>query len=124
MSKEDKIIRDLKRRNDSLLHQFDMTRMREISFSNKCDRLKEENKHLKDLQQNMDKQYEKLENNWNELKNYIQNRIYEIEPKGCGINFYCEYDSEEDYIRGMKDQSRLLTLKEDLSKMQELEQGK
>lgn len=67
------------------------------------------------------KYIEELENNWNELKNYIQNRIYEIEPKGCGINFYCEYDSEEDYIRAMKKQSRLLTLKENLSKMKELE---
>lgn len=49
MSKEDKIIKDLKKRNNSLLHQFDMTRMREISFSNKCERLKEENEKLKKI---------------------------------------------------------------------------
>ena len=34
-------------------------------------KIQQENKHLKDLQKNMDKQYEKLENNWNELKKWL-----------------------------------------------------
>ena len=61
-----------------------------------------------------------IQNNWNELKSFIEDRIYNIQPKGTGINYNCEYDSEEDYIRAMKEQARLNTLKEDLSKMQEL----
>lgn len=32
---------------------------------------KKENKHLKDLQKNMDKQYAELEDNWNGLKKYV-----------------------------------------------------
>lgn len=47
---------------------------------------------------------------------YLENEIYSIEPKGTGINYNCEYDSEEDYISAMKEQSKLNTLKEILSK--------
>jgi hypothetical protein len=70
------------------------------------------------------KDYEQLETNRDVLKEYIQELRYNIEPEGVRINFNCEYDSEEDYIRGMEEQSRLETLKEILSKMQELERGK
>ena len=36
------------------------------------ERLESENKHLLDLQKSMDKQYEELENNWNELKKFVK----------------------------------------------------
>ena len=63
----------------------------------------------------------KLQNNWNELKKFIEEEIYKIEPKGTGINYNCEYDSEEDYINAMKERSRLITLKQVLINLQELE---
>ena len=58
----------------------------------------------------------KLINQQKEFIEYLENKIYSIEPKGIGINYYCEYDSEEDYISAMKEQSKLNTLKEILSK--------
>ena len=61
-----------------------------------------------------------LKDNWNELKEYLEDKIYSIEPKGTGINYNCEYDSEEDYVMGMQEQSRLNTLKEILQKYREI----
>ena len=55
-----------------------------------------------------------------EFIKYLENEIYSIEPKGTGINYNCEYDSEEDYINAMKEQSKLNTLKEILSKYKEI----
>lgn len=55
-----------------------------------------------------------------EFINYLEDKIYTIEPKGTGINYNCEYDSEEDYINAMKEQSRLNTLKEILQKYKEI----
>lgn len=51
-----------------------------------------------------------------EFISYLENEIYSIEPKGTGINYNCEYDSEEDYINAMEEQSKLNTFKEILSK--------
>ena len=51
--------------------------------------------------------------------NYLEDKIYSIEPKGTGINYNCEYDSEEDYVMAMQEQSRLNTLKEVLQKHKE-----
>lgn len=52
--------------------------------------------------------------------NYLEDKIYSIEPKGTGINYNCEYDSEEDYVMAMQEQSRLNTLKEILQKYKEI----
>lgn len=52
--------------------------------------------------------------------NYLEDKIYSIEPKGTGINYNCEYDSEEDYVMAMQEQSRLNTLKEILQKYREI----
>lgn len=52
--------------------------------------------------------------------NYLEDKIYSIEPKGTGINYNCEYDSEEDYVMAMQEQSRLNTLKEILQKHKEI----
>ena len=73
------------------------------------------NSYLKDLK------IKQLQSNWNSLRKLIEQRIYLIEPKGTCINFYCEYDSEDDYVQGMKEQARLNTLKFILDKMNELE---
>ena len=63
---------------------------------------------------------EEMENQQKEFTLYLENEIYSIEPKGTGINYNCEYDSEEDYISAMKEQSKLNTLKEILRKYQEI----
>ena len=55
-----------------------------------------------------------------EFINYLEDKIYSIEPKGTGINYNCEYDSEEDYVMAMQEQSRLNTLKEILQKYREV----
>lgn len=47
---------------------------------------------------------------------YLEDKIYSIEPKGTGIIYNCEYDSEEDYVMAMQEQSRLNALKEILQK--------
>lgn len=52
--------------------------------------------------------------------NYLEDKIYSIEPKGTGINYNCEYNSEEDYVMAMQEQSRLNTLKEILQKHKEI----
>lgn len=59
-----------------------------------------------------------------EFINYLEDKIYNIEPKGTGINYNCEYDSEEDYVMAMQEQSRLNTLKEILQKYKEIIGGK
>ena len=51
---------------------------------------------------------------------YLKDEIYNIEPKGTAINYNCEYDSEEDYVRAMQEQSKLNTLKEILQKYKEI----
>lgn len=63
-----------------------------------------------------------LEKQQKQFIEYLENEIYNIVPKGCGINFFPEdgYDSEEDFISAMKEQSRLNTLKEILSKFKEI----
>lgn len=59
-----------------------------------------------------------------EFISYLENEIYSIKPKGTGINYNCEYDSEEDYINAMEEQSKLNTFKEILSKYKEIIGGK
>ena len=98
--------------------------------------LKEENDKLKNqLEENKDKinWYENFEinktidklrikhnNQQKKFIDYLENGIYSIEPKGTGINYNCEYDSEEDYINAMEEQSKLNTFKEILSKYREI----
>lgn len=61
-----------------------------------------------------------LETQQKEFISYLEDKIYSIEPKGTSINYNCEYDSEEDYINAMKEQSRLNSLKEILNKYKEI----
>lgn len=59
---------------------------------------------------------QKLKKQQKEFIEWLEDKIYSIEPKGTGINYNCEYDSEEDYVMAMQEQSRLNTLKEILQK--------
>lgn len=69
--------------------------------------------HLQDRNNNLEKQQQ-------EFIKYLENKIYNIEPKGTSINYNCEYDSEEDYINAMEEQSELITLKSILQKYKEI----
>ena len=70
---------------------------------------------------NLQKQNTELKDNRNKLKEWLEEEIYNIEPKGTAINYNCEYDSEEDYINAMKERSKLITLKRVLINLQEIE---
>ena len=94
--------------------------------------LKEQNKELKKQVENYKKlgfkhlqdKNNNLEIQQKEFIKYLEDEIYSIEPKGTGINYNCEYDSEEDYVMAMQEQSRLNTLKEILQKYKSIIGGK
>ena len=67
---------------------------------------------LKEYQQEMNK----VTTQQKEFIKYLEDKIYSIEPKGTGIIYNCKYDSEDDYVTAMREQSRLNTLKEILQK--------
>ena len=73
-----------------------------------------------EINKTIDKLRIKHNNQQKEFISYLENEIYSIEPKGTGINYNCEYDSEEDYINAMEEQSKLNTFKEILSKYKEI----
>ena len=120
--KENKILRENAEHNDKVVDK--------VNWENML--LKKENQSLKEqLEENKDKinWYENFEinktidklrikhnNQQKKFIDYLENGIYSIEPKGTGINYNCEYDSEEDYINAMEEQSKLNTFKEILSK--------
>jgi hypothetical protein len=62
----------------------------------------------------------KIKSQQKEFIKYLEDEIYNIEPKGTSINYNCEYDSEEDYINAMEEQSELITLKNILQKYKEI----
>lgn len=66
----------------------------------------------------------KLKSQQKEFIKYLEDEIYTIEPKGTLINFNCDYDSEEDYIRSVETRVALGTLKNNLSKYKEIIGGK
>ena len=88
------------------------------------DELQQENNQLKAEKQEWINLLDMFKNQQKEFIEYLKNEIYSIEPKGTGINYNCEYDSEEDYINAMKEQSKLNTFKEILSKYKEIIGGK
>ena len=124
--KENKILRENAEHNDKVVDKVNWENMS----------LKKENQELKkQLEENKDKinWYENFEinktidklrikhnNQQKKFIDYLENGIYSIEPKGTGINYNCEYDSEEDYINAMEEQSKLDTFKEILSKYREI----
>ena len=102
--------------------------------SKKVEELLEENKELKNQLEETrkclkdmyhinienDKELDKLKTQQKEFTKYLESKIYSIEPKGTSINYNCEYDSEEDYVMAMQEQTKLNTLKEILQKYKEI----
>lgn len=125
------IIDFLQKDRKQWINQFSKTHNENVELQQKVNHLeldvdsyKSKYKRANELYLDICKEVNQLETNRDVLKEYIQNLIYNIEPEGVRINFNCEYDSEEDYIRGMEQKSRLETLKEVLSKIEILERGK
>lgn len=77
---------------------------------------KNENKRLGQDKLEYLNKFTKMLSSQDKFIKYLEDEIYSIEPKGTGINYNCEYDSEEDYVMAMQEQSRLNTLKEILQK--------
>ena len=88
--------------------------------------VEEYQKDIKDLDNQNKRAFENMQLNQLKVCNmikqqkefikYLEDKIYSIEPKGTSINYNCEYDSEEDYVMAMQEQSKLNTLKEILQK--------
>ena len=69
---------------------------------------------------NYDNYVQKVETQQKEFIKYLEDEIYNIEPKGTRINYSCEYDSEEDYVNAMQEMKKLDTLKEILQRYKEI----
>lgn len=118
LQQENKILKENSKHNDKVVDK--------VNWGNML--LKKENEQLKkqvDEYKKLGFKYlqdknNNLETQQKEFISYLENEIYSIEPKGTGINYNCEYDSEEDYINAMEEQSKLNTFKEILSKYREI----
>lgn len=124
---QNKVIKDLKERNNRLQDQYRLRDLRCIHLEKENQELKVLNRRYKEVLSDNEENYKIFSSEINDLKSqqekfikYLEDEIYSIEPKGTSINYNCEYDSEEDYINSMKKQSRLNTLKEILSKYKEI----
>ena len=132
-SKLSSYIRQLDKENKKLkkqLHEASLTIQemveQDIECPSNCEKLRRLKKQLEDktedykrMKDNFDSKVDvitEIDTQQKVFIKYLEDEIYSIEPKGTGINYNCEYDSEEDYINAMKEQSRLNTLKEILQK--------
>lgn len=107
---DDRYIEQLQQENDKLKEQLEDANEKIILLQASEPMLN----YKKTLEETQQKEFIK----------YLEDKIYSIEPKGTGINYNCEYDSEEDYVMAMQEQSRLNTLKEILQKYKEIIGGK
>ena len=111
------IIEFLQKDRKQWINQFTQTHNESVEIQKENNELKKQLENYKKLGfKYLQDKNNNLETQQKEFISYLENKIYSIEPKGTGINYYCEYDSEEDYISAMKEQSKLNTLKEILSK--------
>lgn len=116
--KENKILRENAEHNDKVVDKVNWENM---LLKKKYEQLKKQVDEYKKLGfKYLQDKNNNLETQQKEFISYLENEIYSIEPKGTGINYNCEYDSEEDYINAMEEQSKLNTFKEILSKYREI----
>ncbi len=134
MAEKSELEKRFKKRNELVT----LGTLKEMSLRNELNKLKNEYqdtykdvhiemKEYKSQQKEFIKYLEDMLNDKKEYKSqqkefikYLEDEIYSIEPKGTGINYNCEYDSEEDYIKAMEEKSRLNTLQEILQKYKEI----
>ncbi len=98
-----------------------------VSWRDESEKLKKQLEERTKMYQNAYKYGQRMEDVTITLKaeqkefiKYLEDEIYNIEPKGTSINYSCEYDSEEDYINATEERSRLNTLKEILQKYKKI----
>ena len=116
--KENKILRENAEHNDKVVDKVNWENM---LLKKKYEQLKKQVDEYKKLGfKYLQDKNNNLETQQKEFISYLENEIYSIEPKGTDINYNCEYDSEEDYINAMEEQSKLNTFKEILSKYREI----
>ena len=116
--KENKILRENAEHNGKVVDKVNWENM---LLKKKYEQLKKQVDEYKKLGfKYLQDKNNNLETQQKEFISYLENEIYSIEPKGTGINYNCEYDSEEDYINAMEEQSKLNTFKEILSKYREI----
>ena len=116
--KENKILRENAEHNDKVVDKVNWENM---LLKKKYEQLKKQVDEYKKLGfKYLQDKNNNLETQQKEFISYLENEIYSIEPKGTGINYNCEYDSEEDYINAMEEQSKLNTFKEILSKYKKI----
>ena len=116
--KENKILRENAEHNDKVVDKVNWENM---LLKKKYEQLKKQVDEYKKLGfKYLQDKNNNLETQQKEFISYLENEIYSIEPKETGINYNCEYDSEEDYINAMEEQSKLNTFKEILSKYREI----
>lgn len=111
LQQENKVLKENAENNDKVVDK--------VNWENQVLKKQLENKYSKIGTLTNEVLYEentKLINQQKEFIKYLKDEIYSIEPEGTSINYNCEYDSEEDCINAMKEQSRLNTLKEILQK--------
>lgn len=118
------IIEFLQNDRKQWINQFTQTHNESIDIQKENEELK---KQIKEINKMIEKcgfvnieqvilNYCGLLSQQKEFISYLEDKIYSIEPKGTGIIYNCEYDSEEDYVMAMQEQSRLNALKEILKK--------
>ena len=109
-------LRKMQQENKQLKKELD------LQFKDLMKRIQENNDEYLEEKNKLIKENHHLKSILTELEESLKEKWYEIEPKGTGINFNCEYDSEEDYVRGMETKSKLDTLKNTLDKIQKLKE--
>ena len=111
------IIEFLQKDRKQWINQFIQTHNESVEIQKENNELKKQLENYKKLGfKYLQDKNNNLETQQKEFITYLEDEIYNIEPKGTGINYNCEYDSEEDYVMAMQEQSRLNTLKEILQK--------
>ena len=111
------IIEFLQKDRKQWINQFTQTHNESVEIQKENNELKKQLEKYKKLGfKYLQDKNNNLETQQKEFIKYLEDEIYSIEPKGTGINYNCEYDSEEDYVMAMQEQSRLNTLKENLQK--------
>lgn len=105
---------ELKKKYENAVADYETTMFEKEQLKKQVENYKKLGfKYLQDKNNNLETQQKEF------IKN-LEDEIYSIEPKGTGIIYNCEYDSEEDYVMAMQEQSRLNTLKEILQKYREI----
>lgn len=111
------IIEFLQKDRKQWINQFTQTHNESVEIQKENNELKKQLENYKKLGfKYLQDKNNNLETQQKEFIKWLEDEIYNIEPNGTGINYNCEYDSEEDYVMAMREQSRLNTLKEILQK--------